>query len=75
LEFIDVPEVVKDKGISEDDFMNILDWCDVWIIIFKTNAGMFWLREHKSISSRNRLMFCLSYGLIQSDKNKKKIKK
>jgi hypothetical protein len=30
---------------------------------------LFLTREHKTISTRNRVMFCLLYGLIQSDKN------
>ena len=44
----------------------ILDGCEeIWILCSFT-------REHKSISSRNRLMFCLLYGLTQSDKNTRK---
>ena len=33
---------------------------------------LFLTQEHTSISSRNRLMFCLLYGLTQCDKNSKK---
>jgi hypothetical protein len=35
----------------------------------RTSEILFLSREHKSISSGNRLMFCLLYGLIQSEKN------
>jgi hypothetical protein len=36
---------------------------------YLTSEILFLTREHQSISPRNRLMFCLLYGLTQSDKN------
>ena len=36
-----------------------------------TSLLFFLTREHKSISSRNRLMFCLLYGLTQSIDNQR----
>ena len=38
LEIVDVPEVSKERMITEDDFAKILDWCDIWIILFQTTG-------------------------------------
>ena len=38
LEIIDEPIVSKNGIFSEKDFKQILDWCDVWIILFKANG-------------------------------------
>ncbi|XP_028396105.1 uncharacterized protein LOC114520095 [Dendronephthya gigantea] len=40
LEIIHQPMVNKNGIFSEKDFKPILDWCDVWIILFKAN-GVF----------------------------------
>ena len=49
-----------------------MDFMFEWRKQYLTSEILFLTREHKSISSRNRLMFCLLYGLIQSDKNTQK---
>jgi hypothetical protein len=45
-----------------------------WQKQYLTSEMLFLTREHKSIPSRDRLMFCLLYGLIQSEKNTRKVK-
>jgi hypothetical protein len=49
-----------------------MDFMFEWRKQYLTSEILFLTRVHKSISSRNRLMFCLLYGLIQSDKNTRK---
>ena len=41
---IEVPQIVTDKETHEKDFMKILNWLDVWIILLETN-GMLWTLE------------------------------
>ncbi len=38
LDIVDVPEITKETVIAEDDFKKILDWCDLWIILFGTTG-------------------------------------
>ena len=45
LDIVDVPEVLKGSESSEDDFIKILDWCDIWIILLKTTGRSCDLRE------------------------------
>ena len=35
------PEIVKDGQTDEDNFMKILDWFDIWIILLNTNGTLF----------------------------------
>jgi hypothetical protein len=34
LEFVDIPEIVQESLIDEENFRKILDWYDVWIVLF-----------------------------------------
>ena len=40
LEMVDVPTLTKKTVIDEAMFRNIIDWCDVWIILFKTKGTL-----------------------------------
>ena len=46
-----------------------MDFMFEWQKQYLTSEILFLTREHKSISSRNHLMFCLLYGLTQSYRN------
>ena len=55
-------EYIEDIRRLRRDMDFMFEWQKQYQVMFLT-------REHKSISTSNRLMFCLLYGLIQSDKN------
>ena len=38
VDIIDVPEIVNDRETDEGDFLQILDWLDIWIALLDTNG-------------------------------------
>ena len=44
LEMVDVPTITQKTVIDEAMFRNIIDWCDVWTLLLKTNGTSNFLR-------------------------------